>query len=302
MTIIYILLLLFFSFFFSSLEAAIFSLNPYKLLYFQSTKRKAIRVVFNSKNIILITILLSNTFVNVFLSQIAEKTYGKIFPAITITIITTFFILLFGEYSPKIFGIKKKNIILKYFLPLFYIIYFLEYPVNYILSKMFSFREVKSISRKRRFVEDMLEIGVKDGIIQDVEFNFAISFITLSNKNVKEFMIPKEEYYFISENSKSEDIISFIPNNVKRFPVYRKDPENIIGIIDIKDIICEKGEIKKYIKNPIFVEETATIGELLKYIKKTKEKMLLIIDEKRKLKGVVDLESIERKFVESLKN
>lgn len=295
-------LLIFFSFFFSALEAAIFSLNPYKYVYYQSTGNKLIRIIFSSKNRILTTILISNTFVNVLLSQISESLFSKKISTVFITLLLTLFILTFGEYSPKIFGIKRKNLLLKFFLPIFSIIYFIELPINFFLSIIIPFKENKTISRGKKFLEDLFLISSKEGTLQEIESRFSNSIISISKMKAYEIMIPKEKYYFINENSRIEDVLTFLPENIKRFPVYRKNPENVIGIIDVKDILCEKGQLREKIKPAVFINENTNVSELLKYLKRINEKMIIIIDENQVLKGVVDIEHIESEFIKRIKS
>lgn len=301
MKFIAIPVLIFFSFFFSSLEAAIFSLNPYKFIYYQSMGNRIVRTIFSSKNRILTTILISNTFVNVLLSQISEKLFYRKIPTLLITILTTTFILIFGEYSPKIFGVKRKNIILKYFLPVFSIFYLIEIPINFILSIFIPFKEEKRQLRSKKFIEELLLLGSNEGTLQEIESKFSNSIISISKMKAYEIMIPKENYYFLNEKTLIEDILDFIPKNIKRFPVYSKHPENVIGIIDIKDILCEKGQLIKKIKPAVFVNENVDISELLKYLKRVNEKMLLITDDNNKLKGVIDIEHIENEFIKRVK-
>ncbi len=300
MNLIFLPILFFFSFFFSSLEAAIFSLNPYKYVYLQSVGNKLTKIVFSSKQRILTTILISNTFVNVLLSQISERLFFSKIPTFAITLLTTIFILIFGEYSPKIFGVKRKNIILKYSLPIFFVFYFIELPINFILSIFVPFKEDRKIFRGKKFLEDLFMISSKEGTLQEIESKFSNSIIEISKMKAIEIMIPKEKYYFINENSRIEDVLAFLPANIKRFPAYRKEPENVVGIIDIKDILCEKGELKKHIKPALFVNENTYVSELLKYLKRVNEKMLLITDDKQNLKGVIDIEHIENEFIKRI--
>uniref|UniRef100_A0A7C4YFM0 DUF21 domain-containing protein n=1 Tax=candidate division WOR-3 bacterium TaxID=2052148 RepID=A0A7C4YFM0_UNCW3 len=301
MIFILIPILIFFSFLFSSLEAAIFSLNPYRYLYFESIGNRLVRIVFSSKNRILTTILISNTFVNVLFAQLIERSFHQNLPTILITLITTLSLLIFGEYTPKIFGIKRKNFLLKYFLPIFSVIYFIEYPIHLIFSIIIPLKESRRMLKGKKFFEDLFFVGEKEGALQEIESKLSSSIITISKMKAKEIMIPKDKYYFINENSKIEDIITFIPENIKRFPVYRRDPENVVGIIDLKDILCEKGDLKKYIKSAVFVSENTSVSELLKYLKRTREKMILIVGENNILKGVVDIEHIEIELIKKLK-
>jgi len=274
-----IVILLFFSFLYSSSETAYFSLHPYKLVYYR-TRGRIFKRLLQSPRRLLITILLANTTVNVIISALSERILKERLSFFLITLLTTYILLLFGEYIPKVFAINKKERIINLFTPPMYLTYAIAYPFSFLFSFFLRFID-RGKKREEHVLEDMLEIGLKEGALQEVEFKFSEAFITLSKERAKNIMRPRTEIFFAQENKTCEEVLKSAPIGIKRIPVYKDNIDNITGILELKCIFGEK-------------------GELLLFFKRTKHKAVMVVDEYGGISGIVDIEDVERMFLRSL--
>ena len=154
--------------------------------------------------------------------------------------------------------------------------------------------------KEEHVLEDMLEIGLREGALREVEFRFSEAFITLSKERAKNIMRPRTEIYFVQENETCEEVLRTTPVGTKRIPVYKDNIDNITGILELKCILGEKGRIKKFVKPAVFVNEETDVVELLLFFKRTKHKAVMVVDEYGGISGIVDIEDIERMFLRSL--
>jgi len=293
-----IVILLFFSFLYSSSETAYFSLHPYKLVYYR-TRGRIFKRLLQSPRRLLITILLANTTVNVIISALSERILKERLSFFLITLLTTYILLLFGEYIPKVFAINKKERIINLFTPPMYLTYAIAYPFSFLFSFFLRFID-RGKKREEHVLEDMLEIGLKEGALQEVEFKFSEAFITLSKERAKNIMRPRTEIFFAQENKTCEEVLKSAPIGIKRIPVYKDNIDNITGILELKCIFGEKGRIRKFVKPAVFVNEEMDVVELLLFFKRTKHKAVMVVDEYGGISGIVDIEDVERMFLRSL--
>ncbi len=312
--IFFVFLLLSLSAFFSATETAIFSIPEYKLRFIskRGIKGAVLKDLLSNPLKLLITILLSNTIVNVALTVYFKhfNTFFKsqywnfIFQAGVISIL----IIIFGEFIPKYIGIKKSTFISLVASPIIMFIKYIFFPVVLLLEWI-----EKAIFRKPKpYLEDkeiqfMVSVASDRNIINKRQREFTESFFSLKERKVMEIMVPHSDAYTIPENKNISDII----NELKRYkyiqkmiPVYSGKRDNIVGQLYVKDLLEDYHNggtsLKKIVKRPNFVPETITLYELLKHFINISVKSSVVVDEFGGISGIVHIEDLISIFSKSV--
>ncbi len=306
-----ILLLMIFSAFFSASESALFSLKKADLHKFSISSNyieRAIATSLMEPDKILITILLGNLFVNIMLSSFTTSimlkyftTYGHI---ISILVITPL-IIVFCEITPKIIAIYFYKKFSKISFPLLQGIHKMVYPLRKIIMlftdffiKIFNL-ELKHSTITEDELGHVVEKGEEQGIIDKKESDIIKNVMRFSKREASNIMYPRNHAIFIPHNcsiSKAMKIIN--DNDIVRVPVYKNDLDDIVGVIDTRDIISPfmgYSKVKKidaYIKPVDFFPFSKDLNELLNDFLLKKIQIAVIVDEYGGTAGIVTLNSI----------
>ena len=315
--IIFLIILLFLSGFFSSTETALTSLDKVRLRSLLKSKKSNIKYVKNLKedmHYTLMTILLGNNLVNILSSAMASVIAYGFFENLGIAIATavmTFLILIFGEILPKTLGLKND---IKFSLKVSPIIYYLKkvlFPLLKFLDiiiKLFikedPFQEF-GISEKE--FKSLVNIVEKDGHINRTEKEILSNVLDLSNTKVSEIKTPRNDVISLNFKSNIKDAINLIKDSgFSRIPVYGKNLDDIKGILYAKDIIkdnlIDKNEMdlnieEILIKEVLYVPESMNIDLLLKKFQKNKSHIAIVVNEFGTVTGIVTLEDILEELV-----
>ncbi|WP_138159907.1 hemolysin family protein [Peptoniphilus catoniae] len=296
----------------ASAEIAYASINKIKL-----TKRveekdpRAIRAEYITENFdkALTTLLIGNNITHIgFASLVTAMTTSQfgIKYVKYATIISTLVVFLFSEMIPKSFG--KSN--LKYALSISGSLEFMMKvfkPLNYFfmlisnfLSKLFPESDEPEIN-KEEFYEIMKTVG-EEGILSSDKHDLVLSALNFDEKSVKKAYQPIEKVIALDINSNKEEIISTVKHSrYSRFPVYNKDIDNIVGILQKKEFYREyvksgDFEITDLLIDPYFVDLNTKIDDLLENLSK-KKNHLAIVRDKGKVIGIVTAEDILEELV-----
>lgn len=312
--------LLYLSAVFSASETALTSISRIKL---KEALKKGDKEEEESElhlfNKLLTVILIMNNLVNILASSVATLIVVGLFRdvipqglvALITTLILTFFILIFGEITPKIYARQNNE---KIFNRMIKILIF--------LSKIFSpfIKLLVSISNfiikifggnyvyETPFIttEDILmyvEAGREEGVIKHEESFMLKRTLEMEVSLVKEIMIPRVDIVAIEENETLGEVMEIIKEEeYSRIPVYKETIDNIVGICYAKDVlvfISERGtevkdkvKVKELMREPLFVPETMKVSELLKIFKEQKIHIAIVVDEYGGTAGLVTMEDI----------
>ncbi|CUS81407.1 Hemolysin, contains CBS domains [Candidatus Kryptonium thompsonii] len=301
-------ILLSLSAFFSASEIAFISANKIKLeIKSQKSLTAKIANEFAKKpETFLITILIGNNFVNIALSSILTfvlKTSANS-NDFTILILITLLILIFGETIPKTIGRESADgFVLFASLPL-KLIYFIFLPVVKIL-KSTSERILKILKLKTETIEQFFskkdfEILLKESEMNEnikIEIPFSKVF-KLETMPVELAMKPRMEIIGVEKNMSMREIVeTFSSSGHSRLPVYDGTIDNIIGIIDVKDLFKNPKNINEILKEPYFVPEKKRCIELLRDFKEKNISMAIVVDEFGGVSGLITLEDVIEELV-----
>ena len=314
--IIILLILLALSAFFSSNETALMSVNKIRLrsLADEGNKRAAMAldILENQTPKLLSAILIGNNIVNISASSLATTlaySFGGYMVSI-VTVILTILILIFGEITPKNYAtINSEKITLRY-IPVFKFLMTIMTPVIFIIN-LFS-RGVMRLMRvdpdaaSKAMTEEELrtivDVSHEDGVIESDEKEMIYNVFDLGDATAKDIMVPRVHVTFADVASTYDELIDiFREDKFTRLPVYKDSQNNIVGIINMKDLLLYDKDtefvIDNFLRKPHFTYERKSISDLLVEMKDSTFNIAIVLDEYGDMAGLITLEDILEEIV-----
>ena len=317
--IIIILILLLVNAFFAASEMAIISANPIKInmmIENGNKKAKIVKKLQENETKLLSTIQVGITLAGFFSSATAASSISGIIatkiniPAnlslIIITLILSYFTLVFGELFPKRVALRAPEKIAILFARPISIIKTIFRPIVFILSissdllvKIFRIKETENESVSEEEIQAMISNGVESGTINKKEQELISAVFTFDNLTVKEIMTPRINVFMMDINTPISKMKKMIKEEqYTRIPIYENDKDNIIGILNIKDIFLflnasyTTEEIRGILREATLITETTNCNSLLKEFQSKKIQSAIVIDETGSVSGYVTLEDL----------
>ena len=178
---------------------------------------------------------------------------------ILITIILSYFTLVFGELVPKKIAINNPYKVASLFVRLVVIMQLVFYPLVKILTitteiicKIFKIKD-KEESITEEDIKRMILLGNDEGIIEEKEKEYILNVFDFNDREVSQVMTPKKDVVLLNiDDDLKDNILKIKQSKYTRYPVYKKDINNIIGILNVKDFIMQnKDKEKLELKNII---------------------------------------------------
>ncbi|UTY34628.1 hemolysin family protein [Treponema putidum] len=324
---LYILLLitlLFLSMIFSSGETAFLSVNKLKIKYLREKKnKKAARVekILKDKQKFLTTSLIGNSLVNILISVILTALLVKLVGAKGLSIAVTaatIAILIFGEILPKSIALVfSEPLALKFSGFILFLIKLLA-PIEWLFlgfTKFFlKFLGVKNFQSNEALTDedlkDFFDVHQEHGDLRSEEKAVLEKILSYGDITVKNIMTPRPDIIGLTSDVNPKEIIELSHSSrFSRFPVYKEDIDEIIGIFYIKDFLFseaaakdflqeskEKFDIKKYLRKPVLVFENTELSKLQEIFRKEKQNMVVVIDEYGGTLGIATLEDLNEEI------
>jgi CBS domain containing-hemolysin-like protein len=153
-------------------------------------------------------------------------------------------------------------------------------------------------------IQELLEEGEEQGLITHQEGQMINSIFEFRDTLIHEIMTPRTEVVYADVQMGIPEALKLITREgFTRIPVYSESPDNIIGILNAKDLlVCIDApkscpDIKKLIKPPYFVPETMRIVDLLRAFQAKKNHMAIVTDEFGGVRGLITLEDVLEEIV-----
>ncbi len=248
-------------------------------------------------------ILLGNNIVNISFASISTIILTDAFrlDEFSILLISTFFILIFGELIPKYLSRELADrVILISSIPI-RILYFVLYPFIKITSSFSSFLTQSSSTREENikylFSKEDIESLVKEshaaGKVNKSESDIISKVFALSEQRVYEAMRPRTDITGIEIGQNIEDMLNiFIESGYSKLPVYEDNLDNIKGVVYAYDIFKNPKNIENVLREVIFVPETKKSFEMLNEFLNKHVSIAVVIDEFGGTAGIVTMEDI----------
>ncbi len=316
-----ILLLVLLSAFFSSAETSMTAANRIRIhsLAEQGDKRAiTLEKVISNSGKMLSTILIGNNIVNIAASSLATTFTMKVFGNMYIGVATgvmTLLVLLFGEITPKtIATLKADDLALSYARPIYALMTVLT-PIIYIIDKLaggilFILRvdpNAKTNIITEHELRSMVNAGQENGVIEREEKQMIYNVFDFGDSAAKDVMIPRIDMTFIDVNSTYQELMDIFKEDMHtRFPVYEDNTDNVIGIINIKDLLLypdkEQFSIRQILREPYFTYEYKRTTDLMMEMRKASVNLAIVLDEYGSTAGLVTLEDLLEEIVGEIRD
>lgn len=312
--------LFFLSAFFSGAETSITATGTGKLRTFIETGKyrylnSTFQWLIDDTQEALTVCLIANNIVNISASALASGIALEIFgPAAVVAVVPvmTVLIVIFGEILPKSAAMVYSENVLIVAAPILRVLAFLISPLAWAMKKCVTaigFLLHINLGGQQVFVtrdeiEQLVKIGEESGALEANERRMIDGIIDFDETRVHEIMIPRTDMIAIAADSTLEEAVKvFIDEGHSRIPVYEESPDNIIGILYVKDTLknlCEgdlSSGVRELLRKPIFVPETIRTPELLESMRREHKHIAVIVDEYGGVAGIVTMEDILEQIV-----
>lgn len=211
-----------------------------------------------------------------------------------ITLILSYFTLVFGELVPKKIGLAYSNTIAFSMVNIINIVLIIFKPFIFILKKSTDLcTNLLKIKNKESGSEEEIKNSIVDSSLEELEKKILLNVFEFNDTTIKDVMTPASDVISISVDSSIEDIVKIIKRyKFTRFPVM--DDNKVLGIINIKDLIISRHKefnIKKYIRKVHTLDKDMIIDDAFLYLNSKYEALALVKDNNEYI-GIVTIEDI----------
>ncbi len=300
--------------FFSSAEVALIGITKAKVrtLHNEGKKgSKALSTLKESPDRILITILIGNNIATIGATAIATSIAISAFGDIGIGIstgIVIIILLMFGEIGPKLYATRSGESYTLFIAPIILFLSQIISPLIYLVEWVGKRKGNKNVLTEPSVTEDeikeWIEVGKEEGTIEQEEREMLYSVLQFGDTNVRQVMIPRIDVSVIEDNCSLEKAMKiFSETGYSRLPVYHDTIDNIVGVLNVKDVfsilINQKHEvrIRDLVYEPYFVPESKMIDDLLKELQVRKMQLAIVLDEYSSFAGIITVEDILEELV-----
>lgn len=299
--------------FFSASETSLMSLSKIRIRYMEDEGVKGAKLVgslIEKSSDLLSSILVGNNIVNIAATSVSTSLFINIFGDGGVAIATavmTVLVLVFGEITPKTIAAnspekvavvvsKPISIIMKITKPIVWVF-------NLLTGIIFKIMGIDNDGVKPFITEEelkaMVNVSHEEGVLEMEEREIINNVFQFGDMQAKEAMIQRLDMVAIDiEDSYDEIIELFKSEKLSRLPVYQESIDDIVGILNIKDIIflsdeeIENFDIKDYVREAFFTYEFKKITQLLEDMKKAKTQIAIVLDEYGGTSGLLTVEDL----------
>lgn len=318
--------------FFAATEIAFISLNDVKIELKAkegNKKAKKIQKMIEEPSKFLATIQIGITLAGFLSSAFASDTFADILAPklyslipyiplarwreisiIIITLILSYFTLVFGELVPKRIAMKYSEklafmavgIIRAISIVTLPFVKLLTFSTN-IFSKLFGVTGQEDEEVSEEEIKMMVDVGEEKGTIEKGEKEMINKIFEFNDRVVSEIMIPRTQVYALDMELTISEAIDELNEDTRysRVPIYDENIDNIRGIVYLKDMLLtsknKNTKLKNISREAIYVLESVYIDDVFKELKKNKKQIAIVVDEYGGTAGIVTMEDILEEIV-----
>lgn len=324
-----IILLLVMSAFFSGSETALTAASRGKLRS-QADKgsvgaERALNITEDSERLIG-SVLLGNNLVNILAASLATALFTRLFGESGValaTLVMTLLVLIFAEVLPKTYAITNaETAAAKVSAPIRIVVLVFAPVVNVVRALVRQMLKVLGVETDpdsqilsvHEEIAGALELGHQEGVVEKEQRDRLLGALDLAERDVEEIMLHRSEIEMVNCEDSPEDVIAqCLKSAHTRLPVYRDDPENIVGVVHAKDLLraidkmlrrpdgltgsLDGFDLMDVVRKPYFVPETTTLEEQMRQFLAQSSHFALVVDEYGGLQGLITLEDILEEIV-----
>lgn len=328
-----VLVCLVLSAFYSGSETALVSVNKFRinqLVESENARANIVHRLVESPQRMLALTLVGTNLANVLIAQLGEGLVARGLPNLAVSLQgliatagITALLLIFGEILPKtIFRVKADALALRYAyllrlseMILAPLIYLVQTLTQFIVKLIDRGASTPSPDAQREELRLLATMGERSGNLHTDQRRMIHSLLNLQNRTVAQVMVPLVDIVAIEKNTKCEDFLQIAAESgFSRIPVYEEQIYNIVGIVNLLDVIYNDVEsegdsnphkksdtlpntIQPFIRTVLHVPESKNINALLKEIQHTRHTMVFAVDEYGGTVGLVTIEDLVEEIV-----
>ena len=307
--------------FFSSSETAMMAVNKIRVRNLADaglSSAQTLMKVLDNQPKMLSAILIGNNIVNISASSLATilvtRAFGDMYVGVG-TGILTLLVLIFGEITPKTSAtLYSETMALRFAKPMSMIMQVLR-PVIFIVDKLsqgvLRLLHVDPNKKQDAITEDELrtivEVSHEEGVIESDEKKMIYNVFDFGDSVAKDIMVPRIDMTFIDVDATFSEVIEvFREVKYTRYPVYEETTDNVIGIINIKDLLLTENQkkfcIRDYLREPLYTYEFKKTAELMVELRKTQNNIAIVLDEYGATAGLITLEDMLEEIVGEIRD
>jgi len=319
--LVILVILISLSAFFSCSETALTTVNKIRIrsLIEEGNKRAVIldRVTENSGKM-LSAILIGNNIVNITASSLATILATRLLGSAGVGIATgvlTILILIFGEITPKTLATIHSEKISLFVAPIIYGLMFILTPIIIFVNKLslglLLLLRVNPNDKAATITETelrtLVDVSHEEGVLENEEHEIISNLFDFGDARAKDVMVPRIDMTMLEVNASYEELLStFKEYRYTRIPIYEESTDNVIGIINMKDVLlCSKDEpfsIRNILRESYFTYETKKLSELMLAMRKASVNIAIVLDEYGVTAGLITLEDLLEEIVGDIRD
>jgi CBS domain containing-hemolysin-like protein len=226
--------------------------------------------------------------------------------------IITYLHLVLGEYAPKAFAIEKAEAIAlatARWMELFYKTFkpFIQLinisGIRFLKLFGVDFRPGHHTPYTTEEIRHLINLSHQSGHLEQEEKEMIHNVFEFADLTARDIMIPRTEITALEEQSSFEEVVrQFQVSGYSRLPVYGGNFDNIVGVLHSKDVMpfllkAHEFDLKKIMRQPIFIPDTARLGDILQHLQKSSVHLAIVVDEHSGVEGILTLEDILEEIV-----
>ncbi len=272
------------------------------------------------------SVLLGNNVVNILATSLATAVLTKVFGqngVAAATLIMTLLVLIFAEVLPKTYAITNPELVAsRVARPIAAVVLIFSPVVAMVrvlvraILRMFGVQTDPDshILAVREEIAGALQLGHSEGFVEKEDRDRILGALDLNDRAVEEIMLHRSNIEMVDAALPPSEILKqILQSKNTRHPIYKDDPENIVGVIHAKDVLrsmyelltaetdtsdaMEKFDIMSVASAPYFVPETTTLDDQMRQFLRRKTHFALVVDEYGGLQGLITLEDILEEIV-----
>lgn len=320
--LIAIFLLLAFSAIFSSAETSLTTINKLRVRSMMDDGVKRAKLVYKlieDPGKMLSAILIGNNVVNITASSLATTLAIDLFGNAGVGIATgilTLLILIFGEITPKTLATIYAEKLAFFYAPFIYLLTQLFTPVIFFVNRFsILFLFLMRVDPKKKYntmteneLRTIVEVSHEEGVIESEERKMITNVVDFGDSLAKDVMVPRINMASTYIDMSYHDLIqTFFEEKYSRLPVYSEEKEDVVGIINLKDVFFFRGEesefsIKDYMREPYYTYEFKKTSELLHEMRRESIPMAIVLDEYGATAGLITVEDLLEEIVGEIRD
>lgn len=263
-------------------------------------------------------ILIGNNIVNISASSLMTVVVTDIFGNAYVgaaTGILTLMVLIFGEITPKTAATLYSETVALRFAKSIYLMMQILTPVIFIVDKLSLVvlrllridpnRKPEAITEEE--LRTIVEVSHEEGVIESDEKKMIYNVFDFGDSVVKDVMVPRVEMTFIDVNADYGEVVEiFRQEKYTRYPVFEGTTDNVIGIVNIKDLLLAENDgafsLRKYLREPLFTYEFKKTAELMVDLRKTLNNIAIVLDEYGATAGLITMEDMLEEIVGEIRD